>query len=384
MRKLLLTLAILLPLLAGLIWYGTAAPQPGPFVPTQSETEDLKFYQQPEPWFLEHLKAPPEVIDGQRLDPKFQYMLELQRPATKLLPYTAPIIFASTRGRAWMRGGIERQWILYTKVTAPMRSIEDRKLPGRDGAVPVRIYHPDTDGPLPVIVYAHGGGWVFASVAAMDRVVQLLANESKAIVISVDYRLAPEHPYPAASDDGEDAYLWATQHATEIGGDPSRIAVGGDSAGGYISINTIQRQLKAGKPVPKGLLLYYPGTGLPQKDRSYELFGLGYGLDASFIDFIIPRVFPGLTETDIDDLTDPLRSKSLKGFPPSIIATAGFDILRDSGKAFADRLDSEGARVSYKNYPSLCHSFLQFSAVVKDADTAATETAQAFGKLLRD
>lgn len=388
-RKRIAGLVALTLLVAGGAWLSHdpgPASAAGPFVPTEQEQEHLGFYSQPESWFLDNLQGPREVVDGQTLDPKFQYMMEQVRPSASVMMRVAPAIFATPAGRRWLRDAIDREWQLYTKVSAPMRHVEDRDIPGRDGPVRVRIYQPQTDdtGPLPVLVYAHGGGWVFASIAALDRVVRLIANEARVIVVSVEFRLAPEHPYPAASDDAEDAYLWARANAATFGGDPERVAVGGDSAGGYASINTVQRQIAAGRPLPRAMLLYYPGTGLPAEDRSYALFGQGYGLDSAFIDFILPRVFPGMTlEDERDDFMDPVRAKSLRGFPPTIVATAGFDILRDSGRAFARRIAAEGADVRYTNYPSLIHSFLQFSGVVADAERATTENARLLGETLR-
>ncbi len=373
---------------AALLWvwfcFGTAIP--GPFTPTAAEREELAFYSQPESWFLENLQSPRELIDGQTLDPKLQYLAEtVWRPASSMTP-VLQTLFATAPGRRWIRSSLDRKWQLYTKVTTPMRTVEDRSIPGRDGPVVVRIYHPEVedDQPLPLLVYSHGGGWVFASVDALDRAVRMIANEAKAVVVSVNFRLAPEHPYPAASDDGEDVFLWAREHAAALGSAPELVAVGGDSAGGHVSINVVQRQLIAGRPVPRALLLYYPGTGLPQQDRSYELFGKGYGLDERFIEFILPQVFPGMTLDDKpDDLMDPLRSRSLRGFPPTILATAGFDILRDSGRAFAKRLEAEDVPVTYFNYSSLTHSFLQFSGVIADAERATAETAQLLGMTVR-
>lgn len=387
-RSRIVILVVLVLLLAGgaWLWLDFGKPVPGPFVPTASELEELAFYSQPESWFLENLQGPREVVDGQTLDPKFQYIMEQIRPQSDFMMRTIPYLFATAPGRRWLRSAADRDWQLYTKITAPMRQIEDRQVPGRDGPVPVRLYHPQVEGegPLPLLVYSHGGGWVFASIAAMDRAVQLLANEARVIVVSVEFRLAPEHPYPAASDDGEDVFLWAREQAVALGSTPDLVAVGGDSAGGHVSINAVQRQIASGRPLPRALLLYYPGTGLPREDRSYELFGKGYGLDAGFIDFILPQVFPGMTlEDERDDFMDPIRAKSLRGFPPTIVATAGFDILRDSGRAFAERLRDEGAMVAYFNYPSLTHSFLQFSGIVADAERAATETARLFGETVR-
>lgn len=375
-----------------LVWFWYDITPAEPFRPTRREARRLSFYSQPDSWFATRLRSPPEIVDGQTLNPKLQYMVEQTRPVAGPAMRAMPAIYATPLGRAWLRNKIDRSWLLYTKATEPMRQVTDREIAGRGGPVPVRIYHPqvETDGPLPVLVFHHGGGWIFSSIAASDRICRLVAGAAKVIVISVDYRLAPEHPYPAASDDGEDVFLWARANAQALGGDPARVGVGGDSAGGYISINIAQRQLIAGRPGPAAMLLFYPGTGMPVDDRSFKLFRKGYGLDAAFIDFILPRVFPAYPDRKrtgdlrVDDLMDPLHARSLEGMPPAVIATAGFDILRDSGRAFAARLEAGGTPVRYTNYASLTHSFLQFSAVVEEADRASAEQARLFGRIIRD
>ncbi len=382
-------LLLVLAFVALQIWFAMSIKPVEPFVPTKEEQEKLAFYSQSESWFMEHLQGPLETVDGQTIDPKLQYMMEQVRPAAPWLRRAAPMIFATPWGRGFIRHGADRDWRLLTKVTPDMAHVEDRTIKGRGGPIPIRIYHPETDddGPLPVLVYHHGGGWIFASIASHDGVSRLLANEAKAIVVTVDYRLAPEHTYPAASDDGEDAFLWARANAASFGGDPVRVGVGGDSAGGHVSINIAQRQLAAGQPGPAAMLLFYPGAGLPQNDPSYRLFGKGYALDSTFIEFILPRVFEDYSPDRIDEADEfmnPVSAKSLKGLPPTIVATAGFDILRDSGRRFAERLKAEVVPVRYANYPSLTHSFLQFSAVVKDADTASTDSARLYGEVIRN
>lgn len=367
------------------VWFANSVAPVEPFVPTAEEREQLAFYSQPESSFVEHLQGPREVVDGQTLDPKLQYFAETVRPRAAWAPYTVPVIFASPWGRAFVRHNVDRGWLLFTKETRPMAKVEDRQILGRGGPIPIRIYRPEQDGSeaLPVLVYHHGGGWVFTSITALDRVSRFIANEAKVIVISVNYRLAPEHPYPAASDDGEDAFLWAQANAASLGGDPARVAAGGDSAGGHVAINIAQRRLAAGEPGPVALLLFYPGAGLPLEDPSYRLFGKGYGLDASFIEFILPRVFPRYRPGEFDDFMDPSRAQSLNGLPPTIIATAGFDILRDSGRRFAERLTEAGVFVDYANHPSLTHSFLQFSGVVHDAEVATADSARLLGQIIR-
>jgi len=369
------------------VWFASQVGPVEPFQQTAAELERLAFYQQPESWFVEH-NAGSEIVDGQRLDPKLQYMLAEARAGRDHFTMAAPIIFSTPWGRNYIRHDIDRAWTLYAKETAPMAAVETVSIEGRHGPIQLRIYRPQTDeGPLPVLVYAHGGGWIFASLASTDRVARLLANQARVIVVSVGYRLAPEHRYPAASDDGEDAYLWTREHAETFGGDPARLGVGGDSAGGHISINIAQRQIAEGRPPPAAMLLFYPGAGLPQRDRSYELFGEGYMLDSAFIEFILPRVFedysPG-RESEADGFMDPAGAAAdLSAMPPTIVATAGFDILRDVGRRYADRLREDGVVVRYSNYGSLTHSFLQMTGVIEDADRAAEESARAFGALIR-
>lgn len=358
------------------------------FEPTNAETEQLTFYKQSEQWFIKNLQKPQIEIDGQTLDPKFQYMMEQAGDPEKSFHFMKAI-FSTALGRKYVRYKVDREWSLYTKVTRPMKETFDLEIDGRSGhKIPIRIYVPDiskSQEKWPVLIYAHGGGYLFGSIKALDRAVRLIANEAQVIVVSLDYRLAPEYPYPAPSDDGEDVFLWAQDHIQEYNGDAQRIAFGGDSGGGHISINVAQRQLAEGKKMPAMLLLYYPAPGLPFDDESNKLFGKGFGLDTQFFEYILTKVFPGQTLQTArpDDYMAPLRAKNLEGMPPTIVATAGFDILRDSGKRFAEKLESSNTPVFYYNYPGLPHSFLQFSGISREAERAATETARLLGQEIR-
>ncbi|MET0338147.1 MAG: alpha/beta hydrolase [Caulobacter sp.] len=355
-----------------------------PFTPTPVEAQQLILLSKPAADFIARLKGPRETVDGQTLDPKLQFVLEQTRPfATAEAAAREQAAFKTPAGRAAFRAAGERRWLLTSKVTAPMRTVTDRNIPSRGGALAVRVYRPQTgdDAPLPVLVYFHGGGWIFGSIEAVDRSVSLIANEAKVIVVSVAYRLAPEHPYPAASDDGEDAYAWAKAHAAEFGGDAANIAVGGDSAGGHVAVNISQRLAAQRQPAPTMQLLYYPAVDLSGDYRSYELFGEGYGLDKAFADFVRPTVFG--SRDLADGQVSPLKAKSLKGLPATILTTGGFDILRDSNRRFARRLEADGVAVTFLSYPSLNHSFLQQSGVIEEADRAAVETARLFGTAVR-
>lgn len=353
------------------------------FVPTQAERERLELMSRPAAWFVANLAGPREVVDGQHLDPKLQYHFEARRARPADVVRKGLAMFHSDEERPLARAALARDWALLTKVTAPMRKVEDGMVDGRGGRIPVRVYTPDVDepGPLPMLVYFHGGGWIYSGIEAVDRSVRLIANEARAIVVSVDYRLAPEHKWPAANDDGEDVFLWARANAVKLGSDPATIAVGGDSAGGNISLAISRRQLAAGRPAPLYQLLYYTSTDFEPRYRSFDLFGKGYGLDVAFRDFMIPLVFGDAgTATRA---AEEINSDGMRGMPATIVVTAGFDILRDPAQALARRLERDGVAVTYLNYPTLTHGFLQFSGVVADADRAATDSARLFGTAIR-
>jgi len=327
-----------------------------------------------------------ENVDGDLLNPKMQYVLEnfSRSASTPEEEEKERAAFATPQGREAARASVDRRWTITAKLTEDMSSVEDRRIAGRDGEIPVRIYRPKRggDGSLPVLIYFHGGGYIFGSIAAVDRQVRLLANEAAVIVVSVGYRLAPEHPYPAPQNDAEDAYLWVRDNAASLGGDVNRIGVGGDSAGGQLATVVSYRQLRANQPLPLYQLLYYPAVHTRQDDRSYELFGRGYGLDRSFVDLVVPMAFPDPATRQGDDAI-PFNAASLAGMPATILATAGYDPLRSSGRALARKLENDGVSVIYLNFGSLTHSFLNWSGVIDDADQAATLTARLFGRAIR-
>ena len=352
------------------------------FRPTPEEQRRLELMSRPEQWFLQALAGPREVIDGQRLDPKQQYYLEERRRRTPEQVQRGLATFLDPKARVATRDRLTREWALFTKVTAPMSKVEDRKIDGRGAPIPIRIYTPNLDGdePLPLLVYFHGGGWLYSGIEAADRFARLVANEAEAIVVSVDYRLAPEHLWPASNDDGEDAFLWARANASSLGSEPDMVAVGGDSAGGHISLNISQRQIAAKRPTPAYQLLYYTSSDFATSDESYRLFQHGYGLDETFRSFMIATVFPGEL---LQKSAKELNGANLAGMPATIAVSAGFDMLRDSSRRLTERLTKAGVPATYLNYPTLAHGFLQWSAVVPDAERASVDTARLFGAAVR-
>jgi acetyl esterase/lipase len=362
----------------------TGAPADDTFQPTADEQVRLELMQNPQVWFEQNLAGPREHVDGQWLDPKMQHHLEMLRMQSSDEAAAALEIFRTAEGRALAREALSREWALLSKITAPMAKVENGLVVSTERQIPIRIYTPQTKetGPLPALVYFHGGGWLYSSIDSVDRAVRLIANEAQVVVISADYALAPEHPWPAASDDGETVYKWVRENAAALNVASEMIGVGGDSAGGHVAINIGQRMTAQGYVPPTLQLLYYPATDLLGNYESSRLFGRGYDLDDAFVQFALPLVFPGGLD-EMNPQVLPGRAPNLSNTPTTIIASAGFDILRDPVAAYAARLQKAGVAVTYLNYPSLYHGFMQWSGVVDDADRACTETARLCGTQIR-
>ncbi|ESQ75936.1 alpha/beta hydrolase [Asticcacaulis sp. AC402] len=352
-----------------------------PIVATPAEQAQIEALKQPEAWFLANLKGPREVSDGVALDARLQWVLEnVTRPAsTPAVQAYLRNSYATPQGRAATRTALDRYWALRT-APGPQMATEDRTVPGRDGtAIPIRIYRPDglpTDAP--VIVYYHGGGFMFGGLDAFDPSLRMMAFESKAVVVSVGYRLAPEHPYPAAWNDAEDAYDWVLANRGGLSG--GRIGLAGDSAGGTLAIATALRAREAKKPMPDGLLLFYPGVDRVNDYPSMKDLGAGYGLDADNLKYLADQAYPASVATTAAD-TSPMQA-DLCGLPSVRVVSAGFDPLKDSQAAFAASF-SAGAEckldATHIRYGTLIHAFLQTTAYVPDADAAARSEAAQFG-----
>lgn len=362
-----------------------AIAEPAP-PPTPAEQARLELYLKPNAYFVERLQNPPEMIDGGILHPKIQHYQEQRgRKAEASDAMNAWWEeFLVPEKRATARRAVDRTWTYRTKITEPMSKVEDRLIPGPAGKLKIRIYTPKTTrrGPLPVLVYYHGGGWIMGSIEAADRATRLIANEAEVIVVSADYRMSPEVKLPAPQRDAQAVFQWVQANAGSFGGDPTRVGVGGDSAGGQMAMVTSLMQWEDGKIVPAYQLLYYPVTDLSYNYSSFDKFSSGYGLDKHFADMMLEFALAKGADKNHPHLS-PLHAKDLSGMPPTIIATAHYDILRDQGRALADRLKAEGVPVIYRNYGSLTHGFMQHSGTIDDAETACVETAKLIGEGLR-
>ena len=250
---------------------------------------------------------------------------------------------------------------------------EDRSLPGPGGPIPVRVYRPG-DGPAPVLVYFHGGGWVLGSIATAHGVCATLARLAGCVVCSVDYRLAPEHAFPAALDDAWAATTWADEHAEELGGRPGALAVGGDSAGGNLAAVCALRARGAGLPLALQLLVY-PVLDADLETPSYREFADGYFLTAHGMRWFWDQYLPEGDRFAPD--ASPLRAPDLAGVAPALVIIPENDVLRDEGEAYARRLEEAGVPVKLSRYDGMIHGFLRMPGVIDRANDALSETAEA-------
>ncbi len=236
-------------------------------------------------------------------------------------------------------------------------SVQERTIDGPGGDLPVRIYDPRPDESRPVVCYLHGGGWTIGSLDSHDPSCRKLAAETGYVVVGVDYRLAPEHPFPAALEDSYAALEWLADEAAAIGGDPDRIVLAGDSAGGNLAAATALLARHRDGPSIAYQLLLYPVTGDPTETDSYEENAEGYFLTTAEMEWFRDHYL----ERDVDELhllVAPRLARDLSGLPPATVVTAGFDPLREDGAAYADRLEAAGVPVTYRNYPDVIHGFM--------------------------
>lgn len=258
----------------------------------------------------------------------------------------------------------------------PVADITDRTLTAPHGNIPVRVYTPEGSGPFPILVYFHGGGWVIGDLDAVHGPCTLLANRAHAVVVSVDYRLAPEHAFPAAVDDCYTATRWVSDNAPLINGDPERIAVGGDSAGGTLAAVMALMARDRGSPEIIFQLLIYPATDTKLETKSYRENGSDYFLTTELMQWFY-AYYLTRDEDKVDWRVAPLRVPDTSGLPPAFVITAEYDPLRDEGEAYAARLVESGNSVTTKRYLGQIHAFTANLAGVIDQGRQSLEEAGA-------
>lgn len=256
--------------------------------------------------------------------------------------------------------------------------VEDRSIPGPAGSLPIRLYWPEqTAKALPILVYYHGGGFVLCNLDTHDSVCRSLARRSGCLTISVAYRLSPETKLPGAVDDAYAAVAWVSANATQLGGDPGRMAVGGDSAGGNLAAAVALLARDRGGPRIAFQLLIYPATDAgrsPERYPSCREFSDGYFLTRELREWFARNQTDGGTDLS-DPRISPLLAGDHSGLPPAYVLTAGFDPLRDEGKAYARALAAAGVPVEYRCYETTIHGFLSLGRFIPAALEAIDECA---------
>jgi acetyl esterase len=320
-------------------------------------------------------------LDGHRIrrgsrtmDPKAQIVGEFVK-SIRVPGYFPPL--------PELRQQLRTMVMLMDEPAPALPRIEDIRIPGPAGEIAARMYAPST-GPtaLPMVTYFHGGGWVQGDLETHHGLCARLARHAEAVVVAIDYRLAPEHKFPAAVEDCLAAYTWLRAHGGELGGDASRVAVAGDSAGGNLSAVVSQLAASAGVPVPTCQALIYPAVDFSLDTGSHRDFIDGHVIPRDRIAWYSEQYLRG--EADKADLrASPLRAASLAGQPPAIVVTAGFDPLRDEGHAYAEKLRQAGVDVVYREYPGQIHAFVSLTKAIPQGMACTLEIAEYLKKRLR-
>jgi len=261
-------------------------------------------------------------------------------------------------------------------LSEPVKAVENRSVAGPDGQIPIRIFRPEGFGPFPVLVFFHGGGWVVGTLDTHDDVCRALGHRSGCVVVSVDYRRAPECKYPAAVDDCYGAVQWLVKNAAAFNGNPQQLAVCGDSAGGNLAAAVAIRARDQGLRGLALQVLIYPVTNYGFDTASYHENAEGYGLTRDAMRFFWESYLAN-ADQGAEPYASPLRAPNLAGVAPALILTAQFDPLRDDGEAYAARLHRAGVAVRLTRYLDMNHGFILCGAMFQSADCALQEIADA-------
>jgi acetyl esterase len=261
----------------------------------------------------------------------------------------------------------------------PLEAVDDVSIDGPGGPVPLRIYRPAGEPPLPTILFMHGGGWVLGNIDHADVDCRCLAVDTGSLVVSVDYRLAPEHKFPAGLEDVFAAAEWTAAESAGLGGDPERLTAAGSSAGGNLAAALCQLAGRRGGPRIAHQVLIYPVTDYSFDTGSYEEFAEGYWLELEDMRWFWDHYLE-TPDQGADPLASVLRAPDLAGLPPATIVTAGCDVLRDEAEAYGERLRAAGVPVTVRPYPGQLHAFWSCGAVTSLPRRVNADIAAAVGR----
>lgn len=302
---------------------------------------------------------------GRTLDPRFQFLAAQARSAPPMQT------LSPAEARRASREGVE----LVTGEPEPEVAVETLTIDGPGGPIPLRAYRPVQQDPAaPLLVWSHMGGGVIGDLATSHVFCTILAALARCPVLSVDYRLAPEHRFPAGLEDVLAAYRWARDNTGWYGAPPGHVAIGGDSMGGGFAAIVCQEMKRHGEPQPALQLLVYPAVDVACQSASMTTYAEAYPLSRPLMDWFMSH-YMGPQDNPADPRLSPLAEKELAGLAPAVIVTAGFDPLVDQGEAYARRLKAAGVPIVYRCYDSLAHGFAAFTGAVPSADVACREIA---------
>jgi acetyl esterase len=303
------------------------------------------------------------------LDPLVKAFLDRAAQIPRPKPWDAPVALVrqSFAGMMQMTGPKD----------VAVGKVDNLTIPGPGGEIRARSYAPiAASGPLPALIYFHGGGFVAGGLESHDGLCRLFAAEGGFRVIAVDYRLAPEHIYPAALDDAWAATQWIEQNATAFGVDAGRIAVGGDSAGGMLAAIVCQMAKEKGGLKIAQQLLMFPNTQMGAETSSLHEFAVGYFLERKAIEYFNGLYAPAGVDRNSPRVS-PLKAKEFAGLPPAYVMLGGYDPLHDEGLAYAEKLQAAGVKVTIADYPDMVHCFIYLQTILPQAHDAVTKAAKA-------
>ena len=306
-----------------------------------------------------------------QLDPQAEALLQ-QMAQMKLPPLHT---LTPAQAREMMRG-----MAVLSSAPEVVAKVENLTIPGPEGQIPVRIYTPRGDGPFPILVFFHGGGWVLCDLDTHDNLCRSLTNRACCVVVSVDYRLAPEHKFPSAVEDAYAATRWVAENANRVNGDPARIAVGGDSAGGNLAaVAAIMARDRHGPRLIYQLLIYPVMDVSSNNTDSHRNYADGYFLTRGDGEWFCDH-YLHYKEERSNPSVSPLLTPDLSGLPPALVITAGFDVLRDEGESYAKRLRKAGVSAKCTRYEGMIHGFMSMDGLLNEARNGIEEASAALRK----